>query len=316
MMKNNLKRTVLLALFPALMIFSSNEEARATIIDFGYTGSIETYTIPTTGSYDITASGAQGGGYNSAGAIAGGMGATIGGDLSLTSGEMLHILVGGMGASQSYPGGSFGGGGGGSFVALGNSLSSSTPLVVAGGGGGSGTGGYDGVPKGGPGSITPSGPGTSGGTIGMGGGGGGFSGPPGATGTYGGDGVGGQSFLDGGAGGSGGTFVNFNGGFLGSNGGFGGGGGNGGGGGGYTGGEGGGLSDGGNGEGGSSFFLGTPSVAIAGDNSGNGLVTLSLLSAPSLSGAPEPSTWFLFGSGILLMGAMELRKRKELVRRA
>ncbi len=316
-MKNRIKYTMLLTLFPALMVLATNEAARATIIDFSYTGSIETYTIPTSGTYDITAYGAQGGGYGKTGAIAGGMGAVIGGDLFLSSGEVLQILTGGMGASNADPGGSFGGGGGGSFVALGGSLSTSTPLVVAGGGGGSGTGGYNGVPKGGPGYINPSGPGTSGSTIGMGGGGGGFSGPPGATGYYGGDGVGGSSFQNGGAGGSGGGFVNMNGGFTGSNGGFGGGGGNGGGGGGYTGGLGGGLSDGGNGDGGSSYFLGTPTVAIAGDNSGNGLITLSFMAnASSPSGAPEPSTWLLFSTGMALMGAMELRKRMGLINKA
>ncbi|WP_041774472.1 PEP-CTERM sorting domain-containing protein [Leptospirillum ferrooxidans] len=316
-MKNRIKYTMLLTLFPALMILATNEEARATIMDFSYTGSIETYIIPTSGTYDITAYGAQGGGYGSTGAIAGGMGAVIGGDLSLSSGEVLQILTGGMGASAADPGGSFGGGGGGSFVALGSSLSTATPLVVAGGGGGSGTGEYNGVPQGGPGIISPSGTGTSGGTLGMGGGGGGFSGPAGATGTYGGDGVGGSSFQNGGAGGSGGTYVSFGSGFTGSNGGFGGGGGNGGGGGGYTGGEGGGQPDGGNGEGGSSFFLGTPTVAIAGDNSGNGLITLSFITnASSPSGTPEPSTWLLFGTGMALMGAMELRKRMGLMNKA
>ena len=74
--------------------------------------------MPTTGSYQILAFGAQGGN------AAGGLGAEIGGDFTLTAGESLQIAVGGIG----------GGGGGGSFViSPGNA-----PLVIAGGGGGGG----------------------------------------------------------------------------------------------------------------------------------------------------------------------------------
>ena len=62
-----------------------------------------------TGLYDITAYGAQGGNN-------GGLGAKIGGDISLTAGETLDILVGG---SRGVVGG-----GGGSYIA-----SSTTNLV-------------------------------------------------------------------------------------------------------------------------------------------------------------------------------------------
>jgi hypothetical protein len=80
------------------------------------------FIAPTTGIYDITAFGAEGGGVD------GGLGAEIGGDVTLTMGTTLTILVGGAGGAGSAGGG----GGGGSFVVA----SVSAPLVIAGGGGG------------------------------------------------------------------------------------------------------------------------------------------------------------------------------------
>ena len=97
-------------------------------------------TIETTGTYDITAYGAQGG--TSTSATTGGLGAEIGGAFYLTAGTVLDIAVGAQGGAGTgdLAGG---GGGGGSFVLL---NAGSAPLVVAGGGGGggvlaSGTGG-------------------------------------------------------------------------------------------------------------------------------------------------------------------------------
>ena len=63
----------------------------------GYTGNIYEYTVPESGIYKILAYGANGGG-------GGGLGAEMGGDVSLTQGEIIEILAGGSG------------GGGGSFV--------------------------------------------------------------------------------------------------------------------------------------------------------------------------------------------------------
>ncbi len=300
MKKWNVKNKLLVALVPTVMLLAVSAEAKATVTDFNYTGSIVTYDVTTTGTYDITAYGAQGG--------HGGLGAKIGGDFSLPQGDVLQILTGGEGGGDGY------GGGGGSFVALGSSLSTATALVVAGGGGG----GYNFIPEEGEGSgfagyISPFGNGNGGDGV-IGGGGGGFFGG-GSNGVSTGGG-GGHSFISGG--GEGGGF---------GIGGFGGGGGAGfnsegdifgGGGGGYTGGIGGGGSFGGGG-GGSSYFdtvIGTETVAIAGENSGNGLVTLSLISAVSApsspSATPEPSTWLLLGTGVGLLGVMALRKRKEL----
>nr|MDA8111067.1 PEP-CTERM sorting domain-containing protein [Nitrospiraceae bacterium] len=81
-------------------------------------------------------------------------------------------------------------------------------------------------------------------------------------------------------------------------------------------GGGGGFSGGGAGEGGSSYLdtvIGTETVAISGENFYNGLVTLSLVSSsPPISGTPEPSTRLLFGTGVVLMGLMVVRKKKEI----
>src|SRR6266849_211456 len=122
-------RQRLLAGTSLLALLAWGSAARATPFDFTYTGSLVTFPVPTTGTYEITAFGAQGGSGLS-GAV-GGRGAEIGGDFTLTAGEVLQIAVGGAGAGsiQFYVGS---GGGGGSFVVgPGN-----TKLVIAGGGGG------------------------------------------------------------------------------------------------------------------------------------------------------------------------------------
>src|SRR5258708_7395524 len=81
-------RKVLLAGASLLALTAGASSAGATVI--GYTGSSTTFTVPTTGTYDIVAFGAQGGGF-------GGLGAEIGGDFYLTAGEVLTIDVGGQG---------------------------------------------------------------------------------------------------------------------------------------------------------------------------------------------------------------------------
>jgi hypothetical protein len=93
------------------------------------TPGVQTFTIPATGPYRITAIGGHGG-------YIGGFGASIAGDFTLTAGTVLKILVGQAGTQLGN--GSFvaGGGGGGSFV---TSLTNA-PYVVAGGGGGGGDG--------------------------------------------------------------------------------------------------------------------------------------------------------------------------------
>ena len=86
---------------------------------FTYSGSIQTWDVPVSGIYDITAFGAQGG--NAAGGHnPGGNGAEISGDFNLIAGELLSVVVGGQGATSGFTGG----GGGGSFV-----YTDSTPLI-------------------------------------------------------------------------------------------------------------------------------------------------------------------------------------------
>lgn len=94
----------------------------------GQTGTIQTYTIPDTGTYLLRAYGAQGGGAN------GGLGARVSGLFPLTAGDELLILVGQRPVGDT-------GGGGGTFIALadpGNpgDPAHATALLVAGGGGG------------------------------------------------------------------------------------------------------------------------------------------------------------------------------------
>src|SRR5208337_4519307 len=80
---------------------------------FTYSGGIVDYTVPVTGTYDITAAGAQGGAGDT---WNGGLGAQIGGDISLTAGTVLEIVVGGVGLTGNFGTVWGGGGGGGSFV--------------------------------------------------------------------------------------------------------------------------------------------------------------------------------------------------------
>ncbi|HEX3416288.1 MAG TPA: PEP-CTERM sorting domain-containing protein [Stellaceae bacterium] len=283
---------------------------RAVPFDFTYTGSLVTFTVPTTDNYQILAFGAQGGNITSTG-TGGGLGAEIGGVFSLTAGEVLEIAVGGAGMAGSAAGG------GGSFVVgPGN-----TPLVIAGGGGGSGAQTF-GPPipspfPGGGGLTGPDGGGAIVGghpTGGMGGNGGiGGFGPslPGG---------GGGGFLSAGGNslfaGGGGAFPGLLGGFGSAAGGFGGGGGGdpeapgggAGGGGGYSGGGGGpGAAEGGDapGGGGGSFDAGIDQILMADFHTGNGEVVITELAAA----VPEPASIALLGAGLLSLSVVRRRRR-------
>lgn len=84
----NLGTALTLAL--SLAAFAGSN-ARADTI-FNFSGTIVTYTIPMTGVYNIVAAGAQGGTSNDG--IAGSLGAVISGDVFLTAGMVLDIVVG------------------------------------------------------------------------------------------------------------------------------------------------------------------------------------------------------------------------------
>jgi len=238
---------------------------------YGYTGHIQTFTVATSGDYEITADGAQGG-SNDDGASPGGLGAMASGDIFLNAGAVLEIVVGGEGVSST----SVAGGGGGSFVIETNNGSGvvDNNEVIAGGGGG---GGRNSAGVGG-------GTGPTGGNGGAGGGGGGHSGaagqPGGGTGGAGGGGfTGGAAGFTGGLGHAGSitgtTFAGGNGPVSGGFGGGGGGGDGGGGGGGFGGGGGGGGSGGGGGGGSVVDGNAISSSQKAATHGGNGLVTIA-----------------------------------------
>jgi PEP-CTERM motif len=274
-----------------LGVLSAGGAAQATT--FLFTGTVQTFDVTTTGVYDITAYGAQGGGgFPMVGA--GGLGAEIGGDVTLTAGSILSFLIGGSGAPGGPPGRIFGvGGGGGTFVVLNGTAP--TLLAVAGGGGG---GNFS--SPGGSGLALASGDG--GGLGGTGGddhaGGGGGVGGSGETGedvgsaALGGAGfndgiaLGGPSELSGGDGGGGGNF-------------------GGGGGGGYCGGDGGDLGGGG---GGCSFLdsIVTEDVSLAGENINDGFVTISA----GLT-VPEPSTWAMMLLGFAGLSVVGFRAQRK-----
>ncbi len=98
-----------------------------------------TFTAPVTGVYDILAFGAQGGaGRDGRDFESGGLGAEVGGDFNLTAGEVLSVVIGGMGgggAGLSAGGGGAGSGEGGSGLMTGDG---------GGAGGASGIGGFSG----------------------------------------------------------------------------------------------------------------------------------------------------------------------------
>jgi hypothetical protein len=276
-----------------LLMLTGGAEAWATPIS--YSGAITSYTITVSGFYDITAAGAQGG-AGSLGGL-GGLGALAGGDIYLNQGTILDVVVGGAGhAGPNIAGG----GGGGSFV-----YDVSGLLVAAGGGGG---GAYQGA-NGGvgqSGTAGETGLGTAGGAGGINGGGGTFGGVA----TGGGAGWLGNGISDVAAGYAtegGQSAPSFNGGFgtnaLGGFGGGGTGGEPGGGGGGYSGGGGGGPSGSNSGGGGGGSFLNsgfTNTELLAGDNAGNGFVSIDFVS----SAVPEPASLSLISLGLLAFAAV------------
>ena len=103
---------------------------------FTATDGIQLWTVPRTGTYTITARGAQG---VPTAANAGGVGAVVQGDFQLLRGEKIRILVGQTATStvsrlyKSSPGG------GGSFVVRQGDDTVTGILVIAGGGGGTGS---------------------------------------------------------------------------------------------------------------------------------------------------------------------------------
>jgi hypothetical protein len=136
--------------------YTYNLSKTIPIANFDYTGNVQTYTVPLTGTYKIECWGAQGFGAWQGGNITDGYGGYSYGDIKLRSGQMLYIYVGGYdpykefeGADNdvynSYNGGGIGEarGGGATHIAttnrgeLRNYISyQDEVIIVAGGGGG------------------------------------------------------------------------------------------------------------------------------------------------------------------------------------
>lgn len=281
-------------------------------VTFAVVPAVQTYVIPTTGSYLLEAAGAQGG----SGGGPGGRGARLRGLFHFERGEVLHIVVGQRGGSGSSPFEPAGGGGGGSFVwkglrhaypSTGTEAAGSTfvwhsggernapelPLLAAGGGGG-GNGGDASIDSEGGDGAAPGGREGHGGQAARasahysGGGGAGWL-SPGSRGSA-------PTYCAGGAhwqGGAGCVYFDHQGG----NGGFGGGGGGAflghgsGGGGGFSGG-GGGARTGRGGGGGGSCNRGSGQLNLAGIQTGDGYVSLALQQPLSLAREPGAAEAF------------------------
>lgn len=100
--------------------------------NFTVTSGVQRWTVPSTGTYQITTVGAGG----TAGSVgAGGRGASISGTFTLTEGQYVYLIVGQKGTANAY----VGGGGGGSFAY--QNVNNSNPLIASGGGGGGAGGG-------------------------------------------------------------------------------------------------------------------------------------------------------------------------------
>jgi hypothetical protein len=96
-----------------------------------YSGGIQYWTVPTTGTYRIQAEGARG-----AYPRGGGYAARMRGDFNLEEAETVRIVIGQTGNQNGHPwGGTQGAGGGGTYVTRTPHNSNGSILVVAGGGG-------------------------------------------------------------------------------------------------------------------------------------------------------------------------------------
>lgn len=193
------------------------------IPSFSYTGSVQSWTVPTgVTSITISVQGAVGG-TGETGRTGGNGGKSIG-TLSVTPGTTYYYCIGqsgsrtvvgstfcGGGSQGTGGGGQSGSGGGMTWFGTQNTFSTSSVLLVAAGGGG---GGADGGVTGGNGGNGGGTTGSSGGngTVGTGGGGGtqstggGAGSPSGNAGTVGQGGAGGNGTQNGGGGGGGGYY--------------------------------------------------------------------------------------------------------------
>lgn len=99
----------------------SGSPCMATMVkEFKYTGAVQSYTAPETGTYSLQVYGAQGGGDTRYKGSAGGLGGYSEGTVSLRKGQVIYVYVGGKGTAAgklpegtSVNGGGYNGGGSG-----------------------------------------------------------------------------------------------------------------------------------------------------------------------------------------------------------
>jgi len=242
----------------------------------------QTFTIPTGGTFTLTARGAAGDSPTSS--YDGGRGAEISGEFKFSAGDTIEVVVGQMGQATGTNGN--GGGGGGTFV-----IYKGSPILVAGGGGGTraaasrdgcdasissyGTTGSGSSGSGSGACVTKTSSLGAGGvvsSVSYGSGGGGYTGSGANDGSW---GTGGQAYTSGALGGDYTTSCSGSG--QSGRGGFGGGGSGagcwgGGGGGGYSGGDGGFIAG-----GGGSYNTGSSKVATSGVETGHGSLLIERL---------------------------------------
>jgi hypothetical protein len=104
----------------------------STYLNQGRANGYQLWTVPRTGTYEITAAGARG--QQSSNNQGTPLGAVMRGRVSLTQGSTLEMVIGQLPNGGTNVADSNAGGGGGTFVAVGGT---NTPVIVAGGGGGS-----------------------------------------------------------------------------------------------------------------------------------------------------------------------------------
>jgi large repetitive protein len=202
------------ALLMMVMTFSMSALVAQQIWNFSYTGSVQTFTATTAGTYDLQLWGASGGNDGQIG----GKGGYATAKMALTAGQSINIYVAGQGTGcvtnsgggwngggNAGTAGCSGGGGGATDIRSGGTALANRVIVAGGGGGGGngglGVGGAGGgltgqAASGGGGTQSAGGSGTGAGSLGQGGnrsgdgggGGGGYYGGGAATGDAGGGG--------------------------------------------------------------------------------------------------------------------------------
>ncbi|WP_084608559.1 fimbrillin family protein [Xylanibacter oryzae] len=133
-------------------IYTYNISKTISLAAFDYTGGVQTYTVPLTGTYKLEVWGAEGG-YNTT-SLNGGKGGYSFGNIKLNGSQIIYIQVGGSGnIGNGYNGGGLGQaiGGGATHMSTSSGLlnTMSTNILIVAGGGGGATDGYVGGDGGG-----------------------------------------------------------------------------------------------------------------------------------------------------------------------